>query len=186
MEIKKREILVLSICLLVVGLLCTLTVGRDFKLLTSKEVEKLKPEAKEHYEKALKDIDRIRYSASIEKLKRAHKVDPDHIPLAFLLAEMSIQRGIVYGGQKAADYYKVAEETLDSVLKQKKLKRAERKKANDLLKEVLNETDIMKRDSKRALAGERFRELYLKEQETPTPTPTPGAGTGKIMVTSGR
>ena len=172
---KKREIIAVTILLILCAMIFAIASGRDFSLLSKKEIGKLKPEAAKLYKEALDDLDKIHYDWAAEKLHKAYKVDKNNIPLAFVLTELSIYRGEFYNGQKAADYYKIAKEAIDSINSQPKLKRAEKKKIANLKTQILDNAQVSGRNTRRAEAGKRFQKAYLEEMKTPTPTQEEGS-----------
>jgi len=171
---KKKDCIVCVAILFLFAGLITFSVGKGFKLLNEDQIAKLKPDAIEAYKQAAVAIDKIQYDQALEKLKEAHKADPDHVELAFLLADAAIYRALSDRGQKSIDCFKIAKEALDTILDKERhpvLKRLDKRRAEKMKLKILSEDEVIARDRKRDTAGKKFVKEYLEETATPTPAP---------------
>lgn len=163
----------------------------------------MKPEAREHYEKALKHIDHVYLEGAMEEIRLACEKDPDHINLHFFLADISRQLGRLtttpnpipnpppdpmsfnapppsyfYEFSDPLKYYTIAESALLHIQKFENLTKEQKIRLDSMLPNVQKEKgELAQRDKIRKEVGLKIIKEFLMEigqwEETLTPSGTP-------------
>jgi hypothetical protein len=133
--------------------------------LCPSDCEKLKPEAKEHYKKALDHIDRVYWKGALEELREAAKVDPDHVNLHFLLSRIARQRARIDNSlEESQKYYSIAENALLSFEGRENLTRDQQAYLENALVEVKKEkASLDQRERQRMEIGYKIIMEYMNQ-----------------------
>lgn len=115
--------------------------GENDVLLSAMDQRALTPAALAVYVKAERAYDRIDRDAGVEFLSEAARLAPDSMPLQFTLAQRARQRARFYSGRKALDFYDIAEEAVQRVLRSPDLQLEERRRAEELLQSISGERE---------------------------------------------
>jgi hypothetical protein len=129
------------------------------------DCEKLKPEAKEHYQKALDYIDRVYWKGALEELREAAKADPDHVNLHFLLSRVARQRARIDTSlEESQKYYSIAENALLQFEGRENLTRDQQAYLENALDEVKKEkASLEQRERQRMEIGQKIIMDYLNQ-----------------------
>jgi len=163
----------------------------------------MKPEAREHYEKALEYIDRIYLEGAMEEIRIACEKNPEHVNLHFFLADLARQLGRLYTTpnpipnpppdpmsfnappppyfyefQDPLKYYTIAESALLHIQKFETLTKEQETRLSSMLPNVQKEKgELAQRDKIRKEVGLKIIKDFLQEtgawKETLTPAETP-------------
>ena len=171
--------------------------------LCKEDCERLKPEARQHYNKAIDYMDHIYYEGALDEVRKAAELDPDNINLQFFLASLAQRLGkmktspepsriyyntepISYPLDDPQKYYTIAENTLLLIQKSEKLNKDQKARLESTLASLQKEkASIIPRDNRRKEVGYTIIMKYLKEigeQEAVTPATLAGiAGPGATL-----
>lgn len=133
--------------------------------LCPNDCEKLKPEAREHYNKAMEHLDRVYIQGTLEELREAAKLDPDHVNLHFLLARVARQRGKTENSLEASQKcYTIAENALLGIQKKEDLSKDQQQYLEASLDQVKKEkATLMQRNQRRMEVGYQIIMDYMKD-----------------------
>lgn len=155
------------------------------------DCDKLKPEAKEHYQKALENIDRVYWKGALEELREAAKADPDHVNLHFLLSRVARQRARIDTSlEESQKYYSIAENTLLQFEGRENLTRDQRAYLDNALIAVKKEkASLEQRERQRTEIGQKIIMEYLNQigwfnENKPEEAPKTAAGQAASPGTS--
>jgi len=135
-------------------------------IMMGKHIRQLKPKAIDHYEAGAKYLDKVNEKKAIKEFELAAQLDTDHIPIRFLLAKLCAQRAELKSGVEAMNCLDKAQNALKEILEEKKILIEDIKRANNELAIVeYNKANLAQRDERRAEVGykiiqERFAEIY--------------------------
>lgn len=128
--------------------------GENDALLEESQAKALPPAALAYYRQAEKAFDHIDRDAGVRFLEQAGKEAQDSMPLQFVVALRARQRARFYYGSKALEFYDIAEEAVQRILKQPVIKSEEKRRAEELLKVIQSEREnLAANDKKKADVG---------------------------------
>lgn len=106
--------------------------GTDLVLLDEKQVARLNETAREHYDRGVAFVDRVDYRVAARAFERASQAQPGHIDLAFLVANLSKDNGRRSFGAEADEFYQIALNALDRVMRRTDLDTLTQRRAEQL------------------------------------------------------
>ncbi len=180
----KRDIMLACMIFLFVA---TMAVSvQSQQLLPASDVAKLKPEAKEHYLKAVEYTDHVYMEGALDELRKAASAEPDNVNLQFLIVGLARKRGKMETAiEKSQKYYAIAESALLSIQKQQNLNKNQRAYLENALKTIKQERATLgQRNQRRLEVGYKIIKEFLKEvgKDIETkPKETPAAPTGETV-----
>ncbi|MBN1903261.1 nucleoporin [Candidatus Sumerlaeota bacterium] len=179
---KKSYFPVFIILILCVSIYC-----HSQKPLCPSDCENLKPEAREHYDKALEHIDRVYWKGALEELREAAKADPDHVNLHFFLARVARQRARIETSlEESQKYYTIAENALLSFQNREDLTRDQQAYLENSMGDINKEKSSLEmRERKRTETGNKIIMEYLNQigwfaGTTPAATDASAAGSQAV------
>ncbi len=115
--------------------------GDGDQLLTEPDMANLPKEALTEYKLAEISYDHVDRDAGVSHLSEAAKRAPDFIPLQFCVASRARDRARFYSGVRSLEYYDIAEEALQRILKQSVLSQEEKRRADELIATIRRERE---------------------------------------------
>ena len=133
--------------------------------LCPSDCDKLTPEAKKHYKKAMEHIDRVYWKGALGELREAVKADPDHVNLHFLLARIARKRARIDTSlEESQKYYSIAENALLALEGRENLSRDQQSYLENSMEVVKKEkASLEQREKQRMEVGYKIIMDYMKQ-----------------------
>jgi hypothetical protein len=173
---RSKNYAVLLILMMLAAGMAVVSLALDFCCPPEKDLAKLKPEAKAHYDKAAYYLDHVNPEMAISELEKAVAINPEIISLDHFLVELALERARLKFAEESVRYYNIAEKAINEVIKNPKVSDSDRQEAQRKLQIIQSEREkVAERDARRYTVGKVIikDKLEMLFPTTPTPTPTP-------------